>query len=283
MNRLVEGSGNNAQLLINKVIDYVVNRQNEDGGYTFCQGTESGAQDTYYGLAILNSLKTGLPNVQKTIRFLNELDLDSIYSDYYIVKGLLLWGAKVSENLRERIVARLSSKVYFGSVEVFSEVSSEFITTFMALELANMLKINVRTQEVADWLLNFRNGDGGFGTQGQSNINSTYYAIASLNLLKQNLKEMRETVTFVRACEKPYGGFTVIPMNLTQYMEHTYYGVTTLNLFNEQTQYPSQTIDFVLKCQNKNGGFARSELGISTFENTFQAVSVLRKLGFLSP
>jgi hypothetical protein len=282
MNRLVEGS-RNAQSLINKVIDYIVNRQNEDGGYTFCQGTESGGQDTYYGLSILNSLKTRPPNLQRTIRFLNELNLDSIYSDYHIAKALQLCGVKVGKNFKERIISRLSSTKYFGSVEVFSEVSSEFITTFMALELADLLKINVRAQEVADWLLSFRNGDGGFGTQGQSNINSTYYAIASLNLLKQNLKETRKTVTFVRACEKPYGGFTVIPMNLTPYMEHTYYGVTALELFNEQTQHPSQTIDFVLKCQNKNGGFARSELGISTFENTFQAVSVLQKLGFLSP
>lgn len=282
MSRLVEGSRINAQLLIDKVTDYVVNRQNEDGGYNFCQGTESGAQDTYYGLAILNSLNTSLPDARKTVRFLNELNLDSIYSDYYIVKGLLLCGEKIDDNLKQRIAARLSSKLYFGSVEVFSEVSSEFITTFMALELADLLQINVRAQEVADWLLNFRNGDGGFGTQGQSNINSTYYAIASLNLLKQNLKEMRGTVAFVRSCEKPYGGFTVIPMNLAPYMEHTYYGVTTLDLLDEQAQYPSQTIDFILKCQNKNGGFARSELGISTFENTFQAVSVLRKLGFLS-
>jgi hypothetical protein len=56
-----------------------------------------------------------------------------------------------------------------------------------------------------------------------------------------------------------------------------------LDLLGETCRYPSQTIDFLLKCQNKNGGFARSDVGISTFENTYQAVSVLLKLGFLSP
>jgi len=64
-------------------------------------------------------------------------------------------------------------------------------------------------------------------------------------------------------------------------MEHTYYGVMTLDLFNQDCKYPAQTIDFLLNCQNLHGGFARSDLGISTFENTFQAVSMLRKIGNL--
>ncbi|MBT0158490.1 hypothetical protein G4O51_00735 [Candidatus Bathyarchaeota archaeon A05DMB-2] len=278
MNRLVEGSRGNAQSLIAKVIGYVVNRQNEDGGYTFAQGTESSAQDTYYGLAILNSLKACLPNLQKTIRFLNALNLDSIYSDYYIAKALQLCGVKVEKTFKERLASRLSSEKYFGSVEVFSEVPSEFITTFMALELADLLKIDVQTREIIRWLLRFRNKDGGFGTQGQSNINSTFYAAASLRLLNFDLKASRGVVEFVRSCEKPYGGFTVLPESIMPYMEHTYYGIMTLDLFGEKTRYPSQTIEWVLKCQNKNGGFARSDLGISTFVDTYYAITTLQKL-----
>jgi len=34
-------------------------------------------------------------------------------------------------------------------------------------------------------------------------------------------------------------------------------------------------------CQQSNGGFARSEFGISTFEDTFYAVNVLGKIGRL--
>jgi len=54
----------------------------------------------------------------------------------------------------------------------------------------------------------------------------------------------------------------------------------TLHLLGEKSKHPSQTTDFVLGCQNNNGGFARSGLGVSTFENTLQAVEVLRKLDF---
>lgn len=278
LSTLVEVGWLKDKALFRKIRNYVVNRQNEDGGYTFAQGTDSSAQDTYYGIAILDSLKTEFPNVEKTICFLNALNLDSIYSDYYIAKALQLCGVKVGKNFRERIVSRLGSKEYFGSVEVFSEVASEFITTLMGLELADLLKTAVPMQEIRDWLLRFRNRDGGFGTQRQSNINSTYYAVASLNLLKYDSKSFRVTVEFVRSCEKPYGGFTVIPMSITPYMEHTYYGVMTLDLLGEKTKYPSQTMDFVLRCQNKNGGFARSDLGISTFQDTFYAVSILKTI-----
>ena len=103
------------------------------------------------------------------------------------------------------------SKQYFGSTGIFSEVPSEFTTIYMSLELADLLKINVEANEVVEWLINFKNEDGGFGTHEQSNINSTYYAIISISLLKNSIKDPHETVKFARACEKPYGGFTVIP------------------------------------------------------------------------
>ena len=277
---LVEGRRAEDSSLVKKITDYVVNRQNADGGYTFCQGAESNLQDTYYGLAMLSLLSGNFPDVEKTVKFINDARLDSIYSTYYVTKASLLLGKSIEPKLKKRLLSILNSKNYFGSTILFSEPSSEFTTTFMALELARLLKVKVNTEEVTNWLLNSRNDDGGFGIQGQSNINSTYYAIASINLLKQNLNDQRETVTFVRACEKPPGGFTVIPINFTPYMEHTYYGVMTLDLLGEKSKHPSQTINFVLGCQNKNGGFARSDLGISTFENTFQAVEVLRKLDF---
>jgi hypothetical protein len=59
-------------------------------------------------------------------------------------------------------------------------------------------------------------------------------------------------------------------------MEHTYYGISTLELLGEHARYPEKTVELVLRCQNPNGGFARSDLGISTFENTFYALNTLR-------
>jgi hypothetical protein len=262
-------------------VAYVVNRQNDDGGYAFAQGLDSNAQDTYYGLAVLNILGSPFPHLDRTIEWLRDFDLCSIYSYYYIGKALTLCNKHVGSQFRDYVETAVSSGRHFGNVDVYVEVSSEFESSLMFLELASILKISPDGEEARRWLLRYRNKDGGFGARGYSNINSTHHAIACLSLLNTTRRDLNDTVGFVRECEQPHGGFTVIPRSVTPYMEHTYYGVMTLDLLGESCRFPWQTMDFVLKCQRDNGGFARSDLGISTFENTFQAVNVLRKLGFL--
>jgi len=263
-------------LWVSRVIDYVVNRQNEDGGYTFCQGTESNAQDTYYGLAILNLLRTPFPNIEKTIEWLQNFVPDSIYSHYYVAKALKLCGKEPDKNILRKFILSLPIvNGEFGTVDVYAEVASEFLSILMGIELADMVNVEINRKKIVDWLLSFKNNDGGFGAHGYSNLNSTYHAVASLFNLGYPVKSLRDTLEYVRACEKPYGGFTVIPNSTIPYMEHIYYGTSTLNLFGERLRYPKQTAELVLKCQNSNGGFARSDLGISTFEDTFYAVSVL--------
>jgi hypothetical protein len=277
---LVEARRLSDPLLKNKIINYVLTRQNEDGGYCFAQGAlESSGQDTYYGLAILSQLNARFPRSEKTLRFLDDNRLDSIYSIYYVTKSKLLLGKGINARLKEELSSLLDSNKYFGSSNFFSDASSEFTTTLMALELARLLKMDVNSREIVEWLLSFRNKDGGFGIRDHSNVDSTYYAVACLLLLNENSKKLNETIKFVRSCEKPHGGFTVIPINYTPYMEHAYYGLMTLVLLGEESRYPAQTIDWVLSCQRSNGGFARSDLGISTFVDTYHAIQILQKIG----
>ncbi|MEM3361481.1 MAG: prenyltransferase/squalene oxidase repeat-containing protein [Candidatus Bathyarchaeia archaeon] len=268
-----------ADLWTKRVADYVLGRQNEDGGYTFCQGTESNAQDTYYGLAILNLLGVSFPNVEKTVEWLRGFDADSLYSHYYVAKALNLCGEEPDkESLKKFVLSLPIIRGEFGTVDVYAEVASEFLSVLMATELANMVGVEVNREKIIDWLLSFKNNDGGFGAYEHSNLNSTYHAVASLFNLGYQVKLLKDTLGYVRACEKPYGGFTVVPDSSTPFMEHVYYGMSTLNLLGESLRYPRQTAELVLKCQNANGGFARSDLGISTFEDTFYAVSVLKTI-----
>jgi hypothetical protein len=145
------------------------------------------------------------------------------------------------------------------------------------LELSDLLKTNVEKPKLVDWLLSFQNTDGGFGPHGASNIDSTYCAIACLLRIRKT-NPLEQTLRFIRRCEKPQGGFTVIPMNLTPYMEYSYSGIMTLELLGEKSKYPLQTIDWVLNCQRYTGGFARSDLGIATFADTYYAIEILKKL-----
>jgi hypothetical protein len=265
------------RLLAGKVIDYVVGRQNQDGGYNFVEGDDSNANDTYYGLATLDLLGVSFPRVDKTIKWLRDFKLGTFYSYYFIGKALSLCNQPLGENFRSYVESAIASKKQFASVDVYFEVASEFRAACMILELAELLEIH-GGDDITRWILKYKNEDGGFGVHRHSNMNSTYYATACLDLLDFDATKLPETVEFLRACEKSHGGFTVIPASYAPYMEYTYYGVMALDIFRERCRFPSQTISFVQDCRNANGGFARAELGISTFENTFQAVSVLLKL-----
>ena len=263
--------------LTKSIINYVVSRQNADGGYTFVEENDSNAQDTYYGLAVLKLLGQPYPHLDKTVEWLHEFGLGSIYSYYYIGESLSMCGEELDNRFEKFVVSAISSKRHFGSVDVYFEVASEFRAAHMILELADLLKVN-SGNDVAPWLLRYRNEDGGFGAHSRSNVNSTYYAAASLKLLRFDMKTLKPTVSFLRTCERPFGGFTVVPTSFVPYIEHTYYGVMALAALGENCRYPAPTVDFVRRCQNGNGGFARADIGISTFENTFQAVSILQKV-----
>jgi len=261
---------------VKSIADYVVNRQNLDGGYTFCQGMESNAQDTYYGLAILDLLKVSFPNAERTIKWLYDFVPDSHYSHYYVAKGLKLCGEKSYGNLKDFLLSLQISRGEFGTVDVYVEVASEFQFVSMVTELANMVDVKINREKTIDWLLSYKNRDGGFGAHGHSNLDSTYHAVSSLFNLGYSVRSLKETIEYVRSCEKPSGGFTVVPRSSIPYMEHTYYGISTLELFGEHARYVEKTAELVLSCQNSNGGFARSDVGISTFENTFYTLNTLR-------
>ncbi|MEM3407608.1 MAG: prenyltransferase/squalene oxidase repeat-containing protein [Nitrososphaerota archaeon] len=267
------------QSRVKAIINYIINRQNDDGGYAFCKGTDSNAQDTYYGLAILKLLKAPFPNLQKTINWLNNFVPDNLYSYFYIAKSLKLCDQEINKNLKNFLLSLEVSNEGFGTLDVYVEVSSEFEATFMITELINMLNLKINNEKIIKWLLKYQNNDGGFGAHEYSNLSSTYHAIASLFNLGYPIKSLTKTLEYVRSCEKPSGGFTVVPDISKPYMEHTYYGTMIIDLFGENLKYPENTSQFVLNCQNSNGGFARSEFGISTFEDTFYAVNILRKIG----
>lgn len=266
---------------VGDVVRYVLARQNEDGGYTFCQGTSSNAQDTYYALEILNLLSIQPPHIQKTIDFLLGLPAYSINIRYYIMKALKICGENPDPNgdLEDFILSCRGSHGGFGAKQVYIEAASEFESTFMATEIINMLNLRIDQKRTIDWILGSRNVDGGFGAYGSSNIISTYHAVASLHNLGYSTSSLNETLAYVKSCEKPYGGFTVVPECSRPYMEHVYCGVLIIDLMGEKCRYPEETANFVLQCHNQNGGFARSDLGISTFEDTFYAVSIMQKLG----
>lgn len=263
-----------------RILDYVLHRQNEDGGYAFAQGLESNAQDTFYGLAILRLLNAGSPRIEHTLRWLRSLPTRDLYALYYVSKALWICGEPNNGGLRDRVLAFRRADGSFGTTDVDIEATSELISTFMATELICRLGHSENMEATVNWLRGRQNGDGGFGAGHRSNLRSTFHALASLNNLGYPVESMRGAVGFIRSCELPGGGFSVVPGISISYLEDIYYGLSALEMAGERSSYPENTTALVYSCQNSNGGFRRSpDLGISTFEDTYFALMILRELG----
>jgi len=267
-------------LWVQHALEYVTARQNADGGYSFCQGVESSAQDTYYALAIFKLLDVSQPNIEATVRWLQTFPANNIYGYFYVTKGLILCDRPMDNNLVNNVLSLKKPHGGFGEVDVDVEAYSEFDATYRATEILRELNIVIDPEPTIRWLLKYLNPDGGFAVAGRSNLISTFHAVASLYNLGYSIKELNETLNFVRSCEKHGGGFTSVPDTTLPYLEDTYSGVLILDLMGQTCAYPEATRKLVLGLQNSNGGFRRSiELGISNFEDTYYALNILQKLG----
>ena len=256
------------------VLQYVEVRQNPDGGYFFAQGADSGAQDTCYALAIFSLLRTEPPNLEATIDWLQKFPADNVYAYFYIAKGLTVYNRQVDEKIIQRVLELKKPHGGYSEIDVNIEAYSEFEATYRATEVLRELRVPVDPEPTVHWLLNSMNADGGFGRGGCSNLISTFHALSSLYNLEYQIQELKKTLRFVRSCEKNRGGFTVVPEVSLPFLQEVYAGATILRIMDAPLTYPEATRELVLGLQNSNGGFRRSiELGLSTFEDTYYALS----------
>jgi hypothetical protein len=109
------------ELQVINISRYVRDRQNQDGGYTFAQWTESSAQDTYFALHILQMLGAIPEHRRDTIQFLQRLQnadgsYDSIKVAYYCVSALTILGAPPDHDVSEFVNSLKRSNGGFGSL-----------------------------------------------------------------------------------------------------------------------------------------------------------------------
>jgi hypothetical protein len=184
------------------VFNYVSSHQKADGGYTFVQRNEANAQDTYYGLAILRLLDLPLPNLEKTIGWLRGFKPSNIHHYYYVGKALSLCGEVLDDRFEKHVVSAIASRSRRGSSDVYIELDSEFQVTHRVLELGDLLGFNPTRKDLTDWLLEYKNADGGFGPHGYSDISLTYYALASLDLSGFDTKSLKDNCGFPQNLRK---------------------------------------------------------------------------------
>ena len=162
------------------IADYVSQRQNADGEYTFAQWSESSAQDTYYAIEILKMLGVQPQRRETTISFLQNLQqadgsFDSIKVAYYVTRSLKRLGTRPCRGVEEYVLLAQDSVQRLGSVEVNIEASSDIETLYLSLETLKLLGKPTESGTLPELILNLRNHDGSFGKSGYSRMASVYY------------------------------------------------------------------------------------------------------------
>lgn len=111
---------------------------------------------------------------------------------------------------------------------------------------------------IFEWIIGQQNDDGGFNLRG-SDIQSTYYAIESLNCINKSLiKNKKDILDFITRCKTFEGVFAYTPISHPAYIESIYSGVKIFELLGKTPENKESIVDFVLKLQNSDGGFRRS-------------------------
>ena len=296
-----------------RLLSYVLERHNDDGGFTSVPMLESSVEDTYFAVYILDSLGQLTSDIANgVLKYLHTANISSIKVVYFLVKTLENLDIMSKEHLQLATVAlatinesrtttmpastetsvnnlvgteRNHVDMAFKSIDLekltYFEMPTKLESIFETIYIYKRLGLPLDKEQFLSAIFKFKNSDGGFGNRRNSNIEETYYAVMALKELDYPIDELRDTLTWLRKCENEDGGFNITPITIIEpSLNYTYYGVRAILAFDEVPRYGREILRNVRKFQNKNGGFRRYiRHGISRTINTYQAVWIVKNLG----
>ncbi len=267
-----------------RVVNYIVQRRCEAGGFCFYRLEEPNGSDTYYALATLRLLNYPYHEDQ-TVRYLKSTQsgdgsFESIFAAFYAINGLQLMDEKPSHDP----VPYILNHIRIHNIE---NLPAEVTSIFQSLHLLSGICIALRIELEEGWkkkitrfVLDYQNRDNGFGHP-YSTLVETEQAVRILRWLSCPIE--RPSVTdFIAKCEHPAYGFVNVPGMSPSFLEYIHAGVSVSSLLVYEPRYLEKCIEFIKDCQNRTGGFSRAtHAGIATMENTYLAIHSLSLLWVL--
>jgi len=263
-----------------QVNHYVENCHLDDGGYFFARIPPSSAMDTFYAIKTMSMLGLKPDHPAKTKNFLlsalkegSWFGIDGLFAAVEVLCELNSY-IQLSPHYLDRINLLKNSMGGFGVVNNLDiEVVSEMETTYRVLRILTLLSIDFDKRQITDFVLKFRNEDGGFGKNHFSTLASTFYATEIFKLIEYSGDEFELTTSYLRSSENEWK---------LNFIEDVYWMSHSLTNLGQKPDLAEWIISFVKDCQRSNGGFARKGvMGIPTLEYTYYAVSILRTLSYV--
>ncbi len=265
---------------LRKLKRFVLSRQNDDGGFAFCNPLPSSLPETFYAISILKDIGERIPKRDRLVRFLKANLCEEPYSIFWVFNSLSLLGEELPD-MRNFLLEKINNVIL--NTESRYLISERGITATYSFEMPNLLRriyilaVPLRLlgldvpADVKKFLRKFRK-NGGYGIN-NPNLQETFYCILTLG---EDVEDKRGVIDFIMQHECNSGGFSSSPKSYPPYIEETYYAISCFKSLNYR-YFNSKTISYLISLQNPDGGFRRSiYLGISTLEDTYYGISSLK-------
>ena len=248
-----------------KVLDFVLERHHETGGFGAAPTLPPSIEDTYLSLRILRFLRPRLdqevdslvqhPNLAHYLLDPEEREEWRARTWYHYVYCCRIAGAALNREAISRFLVR-RSEAPMSLVDRFycSRMLKKLPDTSLvipAVSLKAQPPFHWRTAKELWRVLHMAAGDYERIQMGRTDI-----------------------LSWVRACQNPDGGFVFLP-GTTSYMENVHTCLRVLALLKEGPPDPSGAKRFILSAWTRSGGFARKSGGAPFLDATWHAVGSL--------
>lgn len=235
---------------VNKIVQYLKEREKDRGGFSFAPNLYPNIEDTYYAFRTLKILRVEI-NRERTANYLKTID----------------W-------MRMGFPRTLYMLVYLHiSLDIelpvpFSELLKMDWTRFQAIDAQyfyDMLQKLLNKPLLPLQSLSY------FQFHPKDNLQTLRKKVSIL--LNHGIDFNRnEIIEWVQLSQNGDGGFGFYP-GTTSYMENTYCALEILFKLQANPLDMDSCKKYILGCQTKSGGFGRAPITFPFIESTFHAVS----------
>ncbi len=243
--------GQNHSLNATAIINYLKDREKEEGGFSLVPDLYPDIEDTYYAIRTLQLLRRKIHRA-KTSQYLKNVDWRQIHSPrtiYMLTYLHVILHLEFPSPLRSLLHQDNPAGQTLDGQYFFDEIH-KLLSRPLLKPLASLFPPFLRQQD---------------------NLQALRKKV-SLWMNHQVPFEKEEIVQWVQSCQNGDGGFGFYP-GTTSFMENTYCAIEILSKLDASPLRMDDCRAYILNCQTKSGGFGRAPMSFPFIESTYHAVS----------
>jgi hypothetical protein len=235
-----------------RVIQYLKDREKDEGGFSFVPNLYPDIEDTYYAIRTLQLLKANFDQ-NKTAKYLESINWKEVSlpkSVYMLTYLHLMTDMEISLPL-----LNLLKKDWSGFRALDAQYYSDQIQKLLRQPLNPLPSLSP------------------FQFHAQDNLQAVRKKVSVLADRDIDFNK-QEIIRWVQLCQNGDGGFGFYP-ETTSFMENTYCALEILSKLHASPWRIDLCREYILGCQTKSGGFGRAPISFPFIESTYHAVSGL--------